>query len=339
MLQAIGMNAASMTTAITTPVTTVTTNIEIFAPDIEPWRNGNTGIEFVHTFDSGKPGPHVMINAVTHGNEICGAIAVDRLLRMSAAKIRPMRGKLSFSFANVEAFSRFNPADPHATRFVDEDFNRVWTAETLDGPRDSAELRRARELRPIINEIDLLLDIHSMHSPHGPVMICGPLDKGIAFAKQVGIPAHIVSDVGHANGTRMRDYGGFGDPASAKNALLVECGQHWEKSAEAVAWQAVWRFLKVAGIMDPALVGSHIDRTPSPAQQVIHVTDAVIARTADFKFTEGLNGLSMLSKKGDLIATDDKDEVRAPYDNCVLIMPTLIDVKPGLMAVRLGRVK
>ena len=327
-----------MPTAIATTVTTMTTNIEISAPDIERWRNGNTGIEFLHTINSGNAGPHVMINAVTHGNEICGAIAVDRLLRMGAAKIRPTRGKLSLAFANVEAFSRFNPADPHATRFVDEDFNRVWTAEALDGKRDSAELRRARELRAIINEIDLLLDIHSMHSAHAPVMLCGPLDKGIAFAEQVGIPAHIVSDVGHANGRRMRDYGGFGDPASAKNALLVECGQHWVKSAEAVAWQTVWRFLKVAGIMDPALVGFHIDREPPPAQQVIHVTDAVIARTADFKFVEGLNGLSVISKKGDLIATDDKDEVHAPYDNCVLIMPALIDVKPGLTAVRLGRV-
>lgn len=328
-----------MITTTAAAITTMTAKIEIFAPDIERWRIGNSGIEFLHTFDSGKAGPHVMISAVTHGNEICGAIAVDRLLGMGAGRIRPTRGKLSLVFANVGAFLRFNPADPHATRFVDEDFNRVWTADALDGPRDSAELRRARELRPIINGIDLLLDIHSMHSPHEPVMLCGPLDKGIAFAKRVGMPAHIVSDVGHANGRRLRDYGGFGDPASEKNALLVECGQHWDKSAGAVAWQTVWRFLKVTGIMSPAQVGSHIDQAPSPAQQVIQVTDAIIATTADFKFAEGLQGLSVLSNKGDLIAIDDKDEVRAPYDNCVLIMPTLVDVKPGFTAVRLGRVR
>jgi predicted deacylase len=332
MLQVISMNAACMTTSMIT-------NIEILAPDIEPWRNGNAGIEFVHTFDSCKPGPHVMINAITHGNEICGAITVDRLLRMGAEKMRPARGKLSLSFSNVEAFFRFNPEDPHATRFIDEDFNRVWSAEALDGPRDSAELRRARALRPVIDEVDLLLDIHSMHSPHGAVMICGPLDKGISFAEQVGIPSHIVSDIGHSNGRRMRDYGGFGDPKSAKNALLVECGQHWEVSTASMAWRAVWRFLRVAGIMDPALVRSHADSAPTPAQQVIHVTDAVIARTAAFKFVDGLGGLSTIRKKGELIATDDEDEVRAPYDNCVLIMPALFDVKPGLTAVRLGQVK
>ena len=54
--------------------------VELRAPDIESYRKGNTGVEFVTTFDSGKPGPHVMINAVTHGNEICGAIALDALL-------------------------------------------------------------------------------------------------------------------------------------------------------------------------------------------------------------------------------------------------------------------
>ena len=36
---------------------------------------------------------------------------------------------------------------------------------------------------------------------------------------------------GHAAGMRMRDYGGFGDPKSPKNALLIETGQHWRASS------------------------------------------------------------------------------------------------------------
>ena len=59
--------------------------VELAAPDIDSHRRSSTGIDFVHTFESGRPGPHVMVNAVTHGNEICGAIVVDRLLRMGAA--------------------------------------------------------------------------------------------------------------------------------------------------------------------------------------------------------------------------------------------------------------
>ena len=311
-------------------------SVELSPPDISAYRSGNTGVDYVTTFDSGKTGPHVMVNAVTHGNELCGAIAVDRLFKMN---LRPVRGKLSLAFANVAAFHSFNPALPHASRYIDEDFNRVWTKATLDGPRQSVELTRARAMRPIIDQVDFLLDIHSMHDPHGPVMISGPLDKGIALSKQTGVPEFIVADAGHANGTRMRDYGGFGDPASNKAALLVECGQHWERASEDLAWQTIWRFLRALDVVDHALAASQIDSTPVTTQKVVRVTEAVIASGKDFKFAAGLRGLSVIPKRGDLIAHDDGKPVPAPYDNCVLIMPTLIHVKPGLTAVRLGRLE
>ena len=47
-------------------------------PDITGFRDGNCGIDYVHTWDSGMPGPHVLLSALVHGNEICGAIALDR---------------------------------------------------------------------------------------------------------------------------------------------------------------------------------------------------------------------------------------------------------------------
>src|SRR5437868_11813842 len=129
----------------------MTIAVELHAPDIQPHRASNTGTDWVHTFDSGVPGPHVLVNALTHGNEICGAIVVDRLLR---EQVRPVRGKLTLAFANVDAFSRFDPKNPYATRFVDEDFNRVWTPQVLDSSRDSTELRRARALRPFVEQAD-----------------------------------------------------------------------------------------------------------------------------------------------------------------------------------------
>ena len=308
--------------------------VELRAPDIERHRRGDSGTEFVHTFASGKPGPHVMVNALTHGNEICGAIVVDRLLR---EEVRPTRGKLTLAFANVEAFMRFDTANPYATRFIDEDFNRVWIPQVLDGSRDSTELARARALRPFVEAADFLLDIHSMLEPSPPVMICGPLEKGIRFAFEVGIPEHIVSDTGHANGTRMRDYGGFGDPSSPKNALLVECGQHWELSAERVAWQTTWRFLRHLDVVDRAVAERVIE--PAAAQKLIRVTDAVVASTPAFRFAKPFAGLEVIPREGDVIAWDGDQAVRAPYDNCVLIMPVPNNVKTGLTAVRLGRVE
>jgi predicted deacylase len=310
--------------------------IELTAPAIDAHARSNTGVDFVHTFESGRPGPHVMVNAVTHGNEICGAITVDRLLAMG---LRPVRGTITLSFANVDAYLRFDPAQPYATRFIDEDFNRVWRPETLDGARDSVELRRARLLRPFVEAADYLLDIHSMLEPSPPVMICGPLDKGIDLAFDVGVPKFIVSDEGHANGTRMRDFGGFGDCTSPRNALLVECGQHWERGAAAVAWQCTWRFLRHLGVVDPALAAREIDAAPPPAPVLVRVTEAVVARTPSFRFAREFSGMQAVPKAGDPIAYDGDTVVRAPYDECVLVMPVPNNVKTGLTAVRLGRIE
>jgi predicted deacylase len=309
--------------------------VELQAPDIQPFRASNTGTDYVHTFDSGKPGPHALVNALTHGNEICGAIVVERLLREG---LRPARGKLTLAFANIAAFERFDTSNPYASRFVDEDFNRVWTPATLDGPRNSVELRRARALRPFVEAADFLLDIHSMLEPSPPVMICGPLEKGIRFSFDVGVPEHIVSDTGHSNGTRMRDFGGFGDASSPKNALLVECGQHWERGAERVAWQTTWRFLKAVGVVEAGTADREIEKTV-PAQRLIRVTEAVIANSPAFRFAKNFTGLEIIPRRGDVIAYDGEEPVRAPYDNCVLVMPVPNNVKTGLTAVRLGRLE
>jgi predicted deacylase len=313
-----------------------TPRIELAAPDIRAHRRSATGTDYVHVIDSGLPGPNVMVNALTHGNEICGAIAVDRLLREG---VTPVRGKLTLAFANVNAFERFDVRSPYATRFVDEDFNRVWRPDTLDGGRRSTELARARALRPFIDAADYLLDIHSMLEPSPPVMICGTLDKGIRFAFDIGIPVHVVSDAGHANGTRMRDYGGFGDPSSPKNALLIECGQHWERAAADVAWQTTWRFLRSLGAVDAATAARMIDPAPPPAQRLVRVTDAVVAKSPDFRFAKAFTGLEVVARAGDAIAYDGEEVVRAPYDNCVLVMPVPNNVKVGLTAVRLGRLE
>ena len=83
--------------------------VELTAPDISKYRQGNTGIDYVTTQDSGLPGAHVMLSAVVHGNEVCGAHALDYLLREG---VRPDRGKLTLAFMNVEAYARFNRPTP-----------------------------------------------------------------------------------------------------------------------------------------------------------------------------------------------------------------------------------
>ncbi len=314
--------------------------IELHAPDIARWRQGNSGVDWVHRFDSSQGdagGPLVMVQALTHGNEICGAIALDWLLCQIALGWRPRQGSLTLAFANVHAYQRFDPEDPFASRCIDEDLNRVWGDDALFGARDSLELRRARELRPFVDAAELLLDIHSMSEACRPLMVCGQADKNAAFARQLGVPGDLLVDTGHPAGLRMVDRGGFADPASPKRALLIECGQHWERAAGEVAIDTLVRFLGLAGLADAAWVAAHA-RLPLPRRQrLVRVTQAVVVRSAAFRFLVPTVGLSVVPKAGTPIAQDGEQLWVAPYDDTVLVMPGTRNLKPGGTAVRLGR--
>jgi succinylglutamate desuccinylase len=307
--------------------------IEVVLPNLAPYAAGNAGIPYVWTFAAPRPGPHVLIQALTHGNEVCGAIALDWLLREA---VRPLCGTLSLVFANVAAYERFDAKDPFASRCVDEDFNRLWSAEVLDGPRASAELRRARELRPLYDRVDYLLDLHSMSEFCPPLAMAGRQRKGLQLAQAIGVPGHVVTDGGHSAGRRLRDYSFFDDPADARGALLVECGQHWEAAAPAVARQTALRWLRHFGMADAALLDAYLDHDPVPPQALIEVTTTVTIATDAFAFTMPVRGLQTIDRAGTAYAIDGGTEIRTPHDDCVLIMPTRRPRK-GETAVRLGR--
>jgi predicted deacylase len=311
--------------------------IDVAFPDITAHEASESGIPYLHTFDSGVPGPHVMIQALTHGNEVCGAIVVDAWLTLG---LRPRRGRLTLAFANVAAYFSFQRAKPDAARFVDQDMNRVWTRAVLDDTsRRSSELDRARALRPVIDTVDLLLDLHSMHEKSAPLIVAGPLDKGIDLAVRLGTPATVICDEGHPEGRRMRDYEDFGDPSSARNALLIECGQHWEANAVSVARDVSARFLLLAGVIDEVDVPAGWLAPLPDTMHVVRVTQPVVATSMDFRFAGPYTGLEIFEKAGTVIGWSDGEPVVTPYDNCMLVMPSLRQLRPGVTVVRLGRVE
>jgi predicted deacylase len=314
--------------------------IEINPPDITPLKSGNTGVDYVHVLDSGKPGPNVMVQALTHGNEFCGAIALKLLFD---EKLKPEKGKLTLAFANVAAYARFDFDDPDRSRYIDEDYNRVWGDDALFGPRDSAELRRARQLRPFVDAADYLLDLHSMHEPCRPIMVCAVSGKGgeksVALSRRIGTPGDLLIDTGHPAGLRMIERGAFNDPASPRTAVLIECGQHWEKSAADVAVDTLFRFLAATGVVNASICKSHSRLPPPAVQRVVRVTEPVVAKSMNLKFPYLFKGLEVIPKAGTVVATDGDTVWKTPYDDCVMVMPSLAHVKPGATVLRLGRVE
>jgi predicted deacylase len=303
-------------------------DVRLKAPDLSPWIAGNIGLPGFTMLRSDLPGPHIAVLALTHGNEIAGAILLDRLLR---EQIRPLRGTLTFGFANLAAFARFDPAQPTASRFVDEDLNRVWDIDVLEGPRETCETMRARQMRKLVDSADILLDLHSMLWPSDPLMLCGVTAKGRAMAEAIGAPDLIVADEGHVSGKRIIDYGPFADPATAQMANLIEAGQHWQPSTVAMTARVTMSLLQQHGMVHASTVPSQ----PS-VPRIAEVSHAITAATASFAFVQVFRGGDVIEKRHTLIAVDGTTEIRTPHDNCLLVMPSLRPSR-GHTAVRLAR--
>ena len=312
---------AAAATALPLPV------IEVGPRDLSPYRKGNTGIDYVHRFASGKPGPHVLINALTHGNEFCGMVAATQLLD---AGVRPLIGTLTVSFSNVEAYETFDPAKPFDSRQLVHNLNRIWSSAWLDGTEDSPELRRARALRPVVAAADHLLDIHSTSQDVEPFWVYPGFDRNSEVALALGRPrVHLVMPEGLGSGTPVIQHGHFGSTDGHGTALVVECGQHFKRASGEVATAAAHGFLAHFGL---------IEREPVPppaAPKRFELLQVHVVQTTEFRFVGPCVGFEVFAKD-ELIATDGVVEVRAPCDECTILMParTAIVGREGVYLAR-----
>ena len=312
---------------------------ELPLPDLGEWRRGNTGVEGVWSFDSGQSGRHVMITALIHGNELCGAWALQGLL---ASGLRPRRGRLTLAFCNLDAFDRFDAQNHDASRFVEQDLNRQWIADRM-AEGSTLERRRASALAPFVRAADWLLDLHSMHEPSSPLIMTGLLRENIELALQMKTNATLVVDGGHEDGVRMRDFEHFGTAAGAvagARALLVECGFHGDLASRSVAQDHCLRFLERSGAVPADELAQLLPNWRLPdaeAQPVLEVTGAEVAQTASVRFVENYQGLEHIAAAGTVIGHDGPRAIETPHDDCVLVQPSIRQARLGVTVVRYAR--
>lgn len=289
--------------------------LEVLPRDLTAYRRGNTGVDFVHRFESGQPGPHVLINALTHGNEICGMVAATHLLDTG---VRPKIGTLTVSFANVAAYESFDIERPFDSRQLVHNMNRIWSADWLDGSEDSPELQRARALRSVVDAADHILDIHSTSQDVPPFWVYPAYARNAAVAQAIGQPAlHLVMPQGLGSGTPLIQYGRHGSDGPGPGvALVAECGQHFHQASSALATAVTLDFLAHFGLVDaPA------DRPPAQAPRRFELLQTHVVRTTDFRFVRPLTGLETFAE-GELIANDGPHDIVSPCDDCTVFMPT-----------------
>src|SRR3546814_20408691 len=116
-----------------------------------------------------------MISALIHGNELCGAWALKTLL---ASGLRPQSGALILAFCTLDGYDRFDIQHHDASRYLDEDLNRVWKEQRL-AQANNRERRRAAELLPWVSRAYSLLDLHSKNQPGKPLLLTGISPRNI----------------------------------------------------------------------------------------------------------------------------------------------------------------
>jgi predicted deacylase len=302
--------------------------LEVLPRDLSAYRQGNTGVDYVHRFESGQAGPHVLINALTHGNEFCGMVAATHLLDSG---VRPKVGTLTVSFANVAAYETFDAANPFESRQLVHNLNRIWSAQWLDGSDDSPELRRARMMRPVVAAADHILDIHSTSQDVVPFWVYPGYARNAQVALSIGRPAvHMVMPSGMSSGTPLIQHGAHGSAVGAGAAMVVECGQHFMRATSDLATVVAMDFLAHFGLIDaPA------DTPPKPAPKRLELLHTHVIKSTEFALVRPLVGFEVFAK-GELIATDGAEEVRAPCDDCTVMMParTAIVGREGVYLTR-----
>jgi len=227
------------------------------------------------TFHGLEPGPGLIVLGAVHGNETCGTEAILRLAgELERAERRLLRGTLTLvPITNPLAFQRVQ-------RMGERNLNRNF--RITDAPQDFED-RLANRLCPLLAAHDVLLDLHSFHTPGEPFVMLGPEnnDGGLepfqrapeeeALARRLG-PRRIVEGwldtyaVGVARRLRnpnatlraqmlSTDPGyGIGTTEYMRSqggySVTLECGQHDDPEAPEVGYRAILNTLGHLGLME-----------------------------------------------------------------------------------------
>ncbi|MDB5955632.1 succinylglutamate desuccinylase/aspartoacylase family protein [Ramlibacter sp.] len=285
-----------------------------------------------HVFRGSQAGPRLLILGAVHGNEKCGSIAIERALKqLASGELQVLRGQLTLvPVTNRLAYERNQRAG-------DRNLNR--NLQRTAAPQDNED-RIANELCPLLEAHDVLLDLHSFHSPGQPFVMVGPEDntgslepfahaaEEESLARRLGVSRAVdgwldtyargaarrgvSSSYGMGTTEYLRAHGGYG--------VTLECGQHEDPLAPEVAHRAILKGLAHLRLVD----------APAPAAQAmetLRLVDVWDREQPGDRFARPWTSFEPLAA-GELVGwRGNGAEVRAPADGFI-VFPN-VNATPG----------
>ena len=259
-------------------------------------------------------GPLVIGIGGMHGNEPAGVFALQDVLHSLHSRCPSFRGKLLALTGNRAALAR-------GCRYIDEDFNRLWISERLQGMREQrAELTsEEQEQRELLTAIEtalaqhqgpaVFLDLHTTSAEGQPFVVIGDSLPNRRFA--FGLQAPVILGLEEQLEGTLLNY------LSEQGHVVIgfEGGQHASPSAVENHTVAIWSVLTTAGCLQPQ---DAPEKTPT-GQPVLEIRyHHLIQAGDDFVMEPGFTNFQSV-RRGQLLARDRHGQIRASESGQILM--------------------
>ncbi len=264
-------------------------------------------------YDLGDGTPEVAVVGAIHGDEPCGARAVERLLDTASDVERPVR----LIVAN-------EPALDAGVRYLDADLNRAFPG---DPDSDAHEERLAAELLAAVDGCTTLA-IHSTQSSAEPFAVIDSMDE-VARAVAPHLPVDVVIQTDVFTEGRLIEH---------PHTLEVEAGL---QGTDAAADDAYWlsrAFLTATGVLPAPGADGVVDAGGREDVEVFRLRDRIPKPEAETYEVFARNFERV--EAGDRFAAADGDGIRADEDFFpVLLSPYGYRDQFGYVADRVGTIE
>jgi len=253
------------------------------------------------------PRPYIGVCGSMHGNEPCGDDAVERIAgELQDGSLRPGDGTLFLIRGNPEALSQGRRHTPEG-----DDLNRLWDFSFTESLRQEAwgyEHHRVVELKQVLGDLNVFLDLHSAATSTPPFAVSNGVPRIDDISKRIGVSFLVQSWYGLADKVIIGFLRLAGVPA-----LSVECGAHDDPEISDKAYRIASRFLQVTGAL--------LEQTQPEGNDVrtVHVVETITKPSAEFRFGSPWTGFQEL-EPGALVGRDRVTEIRATR-RCYAVLP------------------
>lgn len=276
-------------------------------------------------WDTGRPGPTLMVLAGIHGNEPAGVVALQRVLgRLQELEV-PVRGRVVGLAGNLSALA-------DGRRFLDRDLNRGWSAAAIEAmrrrlpqdlsPEDREQQALLQAFEGVLHTASgplVYLDLHSSSADGAPFLCLADTIDNRRLGLATGIPI-ILGIEETIDGASLEWFAQRGILA-----IAAEGGQHTRAETIANHEALLWLVAVHLGIVpaDRVDLAPHRERLRAAASSVPAIVEIVRrhAITADdaFVMEPGFTNFSAV-RRGQRLARDRRGEILAPSD-CRVLLP------------------